>query len=58
MGFFKDIKIRKERGYVFVANPMIYSFKKPKLPLLLIESKNPIKKPPTKEFIIENIKQF
>jgi hypothetical protein len=39
MKSYKKIKKRESKGPIFIANPMVSSFKKPKLPLILFPDK-------------------
>lgn len=51
----KSYKIKK-RDYripLYIPNPMITSFKKPKIPLALLKAKNPIKTVKNTGFVIE-----
>lgn len=58
MKLYKKIKKKDNKGYFFVANPMIYSFNKPKIPLNLLKVKHPIQKTTQENFIIKDITQF
>lgn len=54
---YSKIKKRKNRGYFFVPDPMVTSFKKPKIPLSLIVVRHPLKKTNSEKFVIEEIIQ-
>jgi len=49
------IKKRENKGSIFIANPMVSSFNKPKFPLVLLEVKNPLQKK-LEKFTVEKIK--
>lgn len=50
---YSKIKKRENKGKIFIANPMVCSFEKPKFPLVLLEVKNPLKKT-SENFVVEN----